>query len=279
MAHLPGTDGRRTRPDHALEQIERIASRLEARRLALFFDYDGTLTPIVRRPEDATLSDDMRSLLRELASRVVVGVISGRDLADVRRMVALDMLYYAGSHGFDVTGPDGMRMQQPDALERLPELDAAERELSDRLQGIGGAWVERKRFAIAVHYREAGSEDVPRIETAVDAVRDSRPRLRKKGGKKIYELQPDVAWDKGRAVRWLLETLDLRGADVLPVYVGDDTTDEDAFEALVRDGIGIRVGSPDEPTRAHFFVRTTDELSRFGRELLTRLDRRAGTDA
>jgi trehalose-phosphatase len=279
VAHEPGMGDRRTRPDHALEQIERIAARLEARRLALFFDYDGTLTPIVRRPEDATLSDEMRSLLRELASRVVVGIISGRDLADVRRMVALDMLYYAGSHGFDVTGPDGMRMQQPDALDHLPDLEAAGRELSDRLQGIGGAWVERKRFAIAVHYREADSEDVPTIEAAVDAVRDSRPRLRKKGGKKIYELQPDVAWDKGRAVRWLLETLGLTGADVLPVYVGDDATDEDAFEALVGDGIGIRVGSPDEPTRAHFFVRTTDELSRFGRELLTRLGRRAGHDA
>jgi trehalose-phosphatase len=255
----------------ALEEMDAIMLRLAGRRLALFLDYDGTLTPIVRRPEDAVLSDAMRTLLRELAERVTVAIVSGRDLADVQKVVGLDSLYYAGSHGFDAAGPDGMRMQQEQAQHHLPELDEAEGELRDLVAQVDGAWIERKRFAIAVHYRETAEDDVDAVEAAVDRVLDARPGLRKKGGKKIFELQPDVPWDKGRAVRWLLEQLKLATADVLPVYIGDDVTDEDAFVALSDIGLGIRVGSPDEPTAATYHLADVDELERFGRSLLNEL--------
>jgi trehalose-phosphatase len=255
----------------ALEQIDAITARLAGRRLVLFLDYDGTLTPIVRRPEEAVLSDSMRTLLRELAGRVTVAIVSGRDLADVQKMVGLETLYYAGSHGFDAAGPDGMEMQQAQAQDHLPELDAAERELNDLLAQIDGAWIERKRFAIAVHYREAAEEDVPAVEAAVDEVLEAHPQLRKKGGKKIFELQPDVPWDKGRAVRWLLEQLDLATPAVLPVYIGDDVTDEDAFAALSDTGLGIRVGSPDEPTAATYQLADVAELELFLRTLMQRL--------
>jgi trehalose-phosphatase len=270
----PGGGG--SPPRSALEEIDEITARLGERRLALFFDYDGTLTPIVRRPELATLREETRSLLRELAGRATVAVVSGRDLADVRRMVNLENLYYAGSHGFDVEGPGGIRSQQEDGLAHLPELGDAERALEEGLRGIAGAWVERKRFAIAVHFREADDRDVGAIERVVDEVLAAHPRLRRKGGKKIFELQPDVPWNKGYAVRWLLERLDLQGPDVLPVYVGDDVTDEDAFAALSDVGVGIRVGPPHEPTRAGYRLRDTAELERFIRELLRRLPPPAG---
>jgi trehalose-phosphatase len=260
----------------ARDVAARLIDELEARRLVLFFDYDGTLTPIVRRPEDATLPDAMRSLLRELATHVTVGVVSGRDLDDVRSMVALEELYYAGSHGFDVRGPGNLRMQHEEARDRLPELDAAEAELRDRLGSLNGVRVERKGFAVAVHYREADEADVAEVEAAVDDAIDRHGGLRKKGGKKIFELQPDVPWDKGRAVRWLLEQLELTGPDVLPVYVGDDETDEDAFEILSGDGVGIRVGSPDEPTRAAYHLRDPHALERLARELLARLEAEGG---
>jgi trehalose-phosphatase len=263
----------------ALEEMDAIMARLAGRRLALFLDYDGTLTPIVRRPEDAVLSESMRTLLRELAGRVTVAIVSGRDLADVQKMVGLDSLYYAGSHGFDAAGPGGMRMQQEEAQHHLPELDAAEGELRDLAAEVDGAWIERKRFAIAVHYRETAEEDVAAVEAAVDKVMDARPRLRKKGGKKIFELQPDVPWDKGRAVRWLLEQLELATPDVLPVYIGDDVTDEDAFVALADVGLGIRVGSPDEPTAATYHLADVDELERFVRNLLDGLPAPAGPRA
>jgi trehalose-phosphatase len=268
-----GGDGDPADPGASAQAVAaRLVGELEARRPVLFFDYDGTLTPIVRRPEDATLSAAMRSLLRELARHVTVGIVSGRDLADVRKMVALNELYYAGSHGFDVRGPRELRMQHEEARDRLPELDAAERELRRRLEAIDGVRVERKGFAVAVHYREADEGDVARVEAAVDDAVGRYDGLRKKGGKKIFELQPDVPWDKGRAVRWLLERLELTGPEVLPVYVGDDETDEDAFAALSGDGVGIRVGPPDEPSGADYHLRDPHELERLLRGVLARLE-------
>jgi trehalose-phosphatase len=197
--------------------------------------------------------------------------VSGRDLDDVRSMVGLDDLHFAGSHGFDVVGPGGLRMELESASEHLAELDRAERALAARLAPIRGAWVERKRFAIAIHFRESDDANTPRIEQVVDEVREAEPRLRKKGGKKIFELQPDVAWDKGHAVRWLLKRLELEGPDVLPMYIGDDVTDEDAFRALPPHGIGIRLGDPAEPTAARYYLSDTDELGRFLGALLSRL--------
>jgi trehalose-phosphatase len=271
--HTAGKEGDPADRQGSAEDVAaRLTGELAARRLVLFFDYDGTLTPIVRRPEDATLSDGMRTLLRELAKHVTVGIVSGRDLADVRQMVALDELYYAGSHGFDVRGPGGLRMQHEGARDRLPELDAAEQELRDRLETLDGVRIERKGFAVAVHYREADAGDVAVVESAVDHAIARHDGLRKKGGKKIFELQPDVPWDKGRAVRWLLEQVGLTGPDILPVYVGDDETDEDAFDALSGDGVGIRVGPPDEPTGADYHLRDPDELEGLARELLARLE-------
>jgi trehalose-phosphatase len=254
-----------------LARIDEIFDRLGDRRLALFLDYDGTLTPIVRRPEEATLTPRMREMLRRLADRVFVAIVSGRDLEDVRRMVGLEDLHYAGSHGYDVAGPDGLRMEQEGARDFLPDLDSVQRRLEADLADVAGAWVERKRFAIAVHFREAAIGDEERVERIVDEARTEHPRLRKKGGKKIFELQPDVPWDKGAAVRWLLERLDLAGPEVLPVYIGDDVTDEDAFRVLEKTGIGVRVGPSHEPTRAHYTLRDTAELETFFDHLLRRM--------
>lgn len=266
----------RETPPSALDRFDSIANRLRSSHLALFTDYDGTLTPIVNRPEAATLSEEMRSLLQALSKQVTVAVISGRDRVDVQNMVGLDNLYYAGSHGFDITGPGNMHQQQEDARASLPDLDAAENQLRDRVKSIVGAHVERKRFAIAVHYREVAESDVDRVETIIDRVLKEHPQLRKRGGKKIFELQPDVPWDKGRAVCWLLEELELNQQNVLPMYLGDDTTDEDAFQALRDRGIGIRIGAPEEPTQADYSLQTPHEVKQFFQKLLKQLSERSG---
>src|SRR6266481_8099410 len=108
----------------ALEHVQEIAGR--SHRVAVFLDYDGTLTPIVGRPENAWLSDSMRQTLRELAVRARVAILSGRDLDDVRRRVDIDSIVYGGSHGFDIAGPGGLRRQM--ATEFLPGLDVVEKE-------------------------------------------------------------------------------------------------------------------------------------------------------
>jgi trehalose 6-phosphate phosphatase len=247
----------------ALEHVQEIAGR--SGQLAVFLDYDGTLTPIVSYPQDAWLPDSMRQTLRSLAARVPVAILSGRDLNDVRGRVHVDGIVYAGSHGFDIAGAGGLRRELGAAY--LPVLDAAERELREALDEIVGAQLERKHFSVAAHYRNVNENDAFRVALAVDAVAARHRELRRIDGKKVYELLPDIDWNKGKAVLWLLETLDLVRGKVLPIYLGDDRTDEDAFRALQERGVGILVSEHSQPTAATYSLRDPQEVEQFLREV------------
>jgi alpha,alpha-trehalase len=248
---------------NALDRAAEIRARLAGKRPAVFLDYDGTLTPIVARPDLAVLSDAMRTLVQALADRCTVAIISGRDRANVERMVGLDGLVYAGSHGFDIAGPGGLRKEHERAAAYLPALDRAEERLRKELAGIAGSLVERKKFAIAVHYRLVAKEDIERVARSVESVAAEIPELRRTTGKMVFELRPRIDWDKGKAVLWLLAALGLDGKDVLPLYLGDDDTDEDAFTALAGRGIGILVTDAPRSTAAGYVLADTDEVGRF----------------
>lgn len=250
----------------ALDHVQEIAGARNC-ALAVFLDYDGTLSPIASRPEQAVLSDSMRAVLRALATKLPVAILSGRDLEDVRRRVGIDAIVYAGSHGFDIAGPRGLRRQM--ATEFLPKLDMAERELHDALDIIAGALVERKRFSIAAHYRNVNENDVPEVQRVVDAAAARHPELRRIDGKKVYELLPNVDWDKGKALLWILRTLDLesRSGGIRPIYIGDDGTDEDAFRVLGQRGVAILVSEQSQPTAASYSLSDPREVERFLRAL------------
>ena len=251
----------------ALEHIQEIGRRAD--RLAVFLDYDGTLAPIVSHPEDASLSDSMRQTLRSLAARLPVAILSGRDLDDVRGRVLVDGIVYAGSHGFDIAGAGGLRRELGDAY--LPVLDATENELREAIDDIAGAQLERKHFSVAAHYRNVNENDAGRVVQAVDAVAAKHRELRRIDGKKVYELLPDIDWDKGKAVLWLLETLEVERGKALPIYIGDDRTDEDAFRALEKHGVGILVSEHPQVTAANYCLNNTDEVERFLEKLIARL--------
>jgi trehalose-phosphatase len=251
----------------ALEHIDQIAQHGD--RLAVFLDYDGTLTPIVSHPEDAWLPESMRQTLRLLAARVPVAILSGRDLDDVRGRVHVDGIVYAGSHGFDIAGPGGLRRELGAAY--LPVLDAAEMELREALDELPGAQLERKHFSVAAHYRNVHENDWLKVAAAVDAVAGKHRELRSINGKKVYELLPDIDWNKGKAVLWLLETLELERGKAFPIFVGDDRTDEDAFSALEKRGIGILVTEQPQVTAANYRLSDADQVERFLRELIARL--------
>jgi trehalose-phosphatase len=252
----------------ALEHVEGIAGAGD-RSLAIFLDYDGTLTPIVSRPDQAVLLDSTRAILRTLAAKMPVAILSGRELKDVRKRVAIDGIVYAGSHGFDIVGPRGLRRQE--AAEFLPALDAAEKELREKLAGIAGALIERKCFSIATHYRNVNESDFPKLEQDVSEIAARHRELRRIDGKKVYDFLPDIDWDKGKAVLWLLEKLGLERPTSRPIYIGDDRTDEDAFRALKERGVGIVVSEEPRPTAASYSLKDPAEFERFLRELAATL--------
>ena len=239
--------GRSAGPASVLARWDQLAERLAGRRPAVFLDFDGTLSPIVERPEDAAILPEARRAVERLAEAAPVVVVSGRDRADVAERVGLPDLVYAGSHGFDIAGP-GVRHEAGGELPPLVERVAAE--LTEELAGVPGAQVEPKRYTVAVHYRRVAPEDLGRVEVAIRRALEANPELERAKGKMVAELRPRIDWDKGRALLYLLAALGLDGPDIVPVYVGDDVTDEDAFRALAeRSGGGIGVRVADEPAR------------------------------
>lgn len=248
---------------HAIQQLDNILQTIGDRRPVLFLDYDGTLSPIVKNPDEAQLPERTKNILRQLAEDLPVAVISGRDRADVEEKVELSNVIYAGSHGFDITGPNGLEMQYEGGEQAIPALDEAEKQLKEKLKDVEGARVERKKYAIAVHYRNVAEAAVDTVKTAVYHELDRQQKLKKGGGKKILELKPDIDWHKGRATRWLLDSLDLEGRKHIPLFIGDDVTDEDALEAIASDGIGILVGTHGEKTAASYRLENTDEVAEF----------------
>ena len=253
----------RDRRPSALERWEAITREWEGKRVAVFLDYDGTLTPIVSRPDLARISDDMRAVLRGLANVCPTIIVSGRGREDVSNLVGLDNLYYAGSHGFDIAGPADTTIRHEIGREYRPVLEEVARSFTEQFSDIDGALIEDKKFSIAVHYRLVADEDIPRMERAVDQAVAQHPRLKKAHGKKVFEVRPQLEWDKGKAVLWLLEALDLDSPEVVPLYVGDDVTDEDAFAALSDRGLGILVAEAPRETRAQLSLRDPNEVGRF----------------
>jgi alpha,alpha-trehalase len=156
----------------------------------------------------------------------------------------------------------------------LPVLDSAESRLRELIKDIPGAAVERKKYSIATHYRLVEEKDVPKVEAAVDEVLAACEGLVKGTGKKVFELKPGIDWDKGKALLWLLEALGFEIHDTLPVYIGDDTTDEDAFAVIRENGIGIVVTEgkdPAEKTSARYSLPDTPAVRTFLERLLHHL--------
>lgn len=255
---------------HALADGDELARRLENRRPAVFLDYDGTLTPIVGRPEDALISNSMREVVRELAKRCPVCVVSGRDRRVVQELMGMDDLVVAGSHGFDIWSPAGGEIQREEGAAFGDLLDDVTKQLREETSSIEGALVEPKKTSVAVHFRLVSGEERPKVKEIADKILAEHPdELKVTPGKMVYEVQPRLDWDKGKAVLYLLDALDLDRDDVVPIYIGDDITDEHAFEALAGRGIGIFVGRDDDPevagrtTAAGYVLSSVEEVERF----------------
>ncbi|MBS0010491.1 MAG: trehalose-phosphatase [Bacteroidales bacterium] len=247
------------------EQSESFTDALENKEPVFFFDYDGTLTPIINDPKKASISEKKKKLLEKLSDSNTVAVVSGRDIRDIKSFIGLDSLIYAGSHGFRISGPDGIHMIHGKAVELLPVLDRMEDELVNTLEKeIPGVSIERKHFAIAIHYRNAPPGSFSDINDHADRMIAGNDDFKKGRGKKILEIKPSLDWHKGKAVEWIMNSLDFSFPDkYVPVYIGDDLTDEDAFRTLADDGIGILVGRHSQLSAAHYHLKDVEEVNKF----------------
>ncbi len=260
----------------ALDQFEEIISRFHQKPVVVFLDYDGTLTPIVDRPNLAVLSQDTREALNLLNRHCPVGIISGRDRRDVSALVNLDSLIYAGSHGFDIAGPASLTLHHEVGTEFASTLDRVEETLRGLLRHVSGSLIERKKFSVAVHYRLVDPDDVARVENVVTRLIADRPELRRSEGKKVIEIQPRLDWDKGKALLWLLDGLKWKERRYCPVYIGDDLTDEDVFRELADRGVGIVVEHGCRFSSATYSLQNPDEVRQFLMRLRTWIATRSG---
>jgi alpha,alpha-trehalase len=246
----------------ANDNFEILAEKWRNRRIFLFLDYDGTLTPIVREFDKAFLADEMRETIRRVSTVCFTAIVSGRGMDDVKERVKIDDIYYAGSHGFEISGPDNFYYEIEKARKLIPSLDRIEKELRTNLSAVEGVKFERKKFALAIHYREAADEHVNKIKMMVDQALQNFSDISKGRGKKVIEIKPRVYWHKGKAINHLLSVFEQENDSPYLIYIGDDITDEDAF-MQIREGVGILVGNHGEPTFASYHLRDVDAVKEF----------------
>lgn len=251
---------------HANERLaDWIAARRRAGRMLVAIDFDGTISDIVPRPGDAVLLPAAADALRQLAARpdTDVAVVSGRALADVRSRVGIDEVYYAGNHGLEIEGPGVSRIHTGAAAAR-PRLEICLGQLRRSLDSAG-VDVEDKGLSLSIHYRRAPDPDAAgaRIRSELDALCAGDEQIRITAGKRVFEVRPRVDWDKGRATRFLRQSLHAAHGSLVPaLFLGDDVTDEDAFREVADEGAGIIVASePPAHTAAVAFVRTPAEAA------------------
>nr|XP_010939628.1 probable trehalose-phosphate phosphatase 6 [Elaeis guineensis] len=259
----------------ALNKFEQIISASKGKQIVMFLDYDGTLSPIVDDPDSAFMSDAMRAAVRDVARFFPTAIVSGRCRDKVYNFVRLAELYYAGSHGMDIKGPArGPRYKkakakavlfQP-ASEFLPMIDEVYKALLEKTKSVPGAKVENNKFCLSVHFRCVDEKSWSGLAEEVMAVLKEYPKLRLTQGRKVLEIKPTIKWDKGKALEFLLESLGFADCnDVLPVYIGDDRTDEDAFKVLCDrgQGFGILVSKFPKETNASYSLQEPSEVMDF----------------
>jgi trehalose 6-phosphate phosphatase len=253
--------------EHLLTAWPKIKESLEERSVLLVLDFDGTIAPIVRRPSDAFLPPKTRDLLRRLSKMdwCSLAIVSGRTLRSLKGKVRIDGIIYGGNHGARLSGP-GIDFQAP-----LAETTHVMQTIAPRLgvlrSSIKGVIIENKKESLSVHYRavaEGKAVGIPELVAATIKPFLATGLINVRAGKKVIDITPS-SWDKGKAVMWLLDrmrSLDPGNRTVLPICVGDDTTDEDAFAAIGADGLTVVVGG-DAPSRAVYYLKDTSEVHKF----------------
>jgi len=251
--------------ENLLDCWEKIKERIRGRCVFLFLDFDGTLSSIVSTPDKAVIPGRVKALLRELSCKddFKVAIISGRALADIRKRIGVKGIIYSGNHGHEVESPRiDYKMQMPRGY--LQALSNLRQELKSKLKGVNGAYFEDKGISLAVHFREASKQETSIIKTIfreTTIIPSVAKKVKIRTGKKVIEVGPPGEWNKGKMVLWLLsrQKFCVGDREIVPFYLGDDLTDEDAFMALKKEGITVLVGDR-RPSCASYYLKGPEEV-------------------
>ena len=247
---------------YLFDHLDILGERItHAPSLIVFLNYDETLATLAAAPEQTELPPGIRQTLRALArmEKVEVAVFSGRTLAEVQAIVGVPNVMLAGSHGLEIQTPESSFLE-PAALARQGTLRELADELARKLQAIAGVRIDAKSLALVIDYSQATDAQAEEIRRIVHAAlaNSSHPFVLTQAGK-TYEIRPRVYWNKKDAVQWIREQIE--GHDALPIYMGGDASDEEAFASLA-EGITIRVGIVPE-SAAQYHVNEAHEVQEF----------------
>ena len=259
--------------NHLFFQLNKLKSVLKDKFIFLFLDYDGTLTPIVESPDKAIIPRKTMEILRGLSKNphCRVAIISGRALKDIKNKIGLEGIIYAGNHGLEIDGPK-IKFKTPVSMRYMAILKKIKTILKKKLSKIKGVIVEDKGLTLSVHYRLVDIKDAWLVKTIFHetlAYYIVSNKIKIRPGKKVLEIRPPLEWDKGKIVLWLLARLKfILGKELcVPIYIGDDATDEDAFRALKGKGLTVFVGDSGK-THAKYYLKNTQEVTEFLEQIL-----------
>lgn len=231
--------------------------------LFLFFDFDGTLVPIQNDPSLCWLDKETKSYLKRIVSKgfAPVAILSGRSLKDIKKRINIKGIYYSGNHGLEISGR-GLKFIHPQAKSMIKSLKHIKDIISKAISHIPGVFIEDKYLSFTLHFRmadEKGKKKAKSIfyKTISRGFKNMPFKVLK--GKQILELAPNIEWDKGKTVHYILKNAK---QECTPLYIGDDLTDETAFLALRGQGITIRIGKS-KHTHAEYYLVAQEEIQKF----------------
>ncbi len=262
---------------YLLSNWRQFKDKIRGKKIILLLDYDGTLCPIKRTPRLAVIPHDVKALLEKLSGMLdcKLAIISGRSLEDIKNIIGIRGIIYSGNHGFEIEGPKiKFHGSIPYGYRRM--LESIKRKLHKKFNGVKGAILEDKEYSLGIHYRLASKSALSAIKKAfyeVVMVYLIKGKIKIRYGKKVFEVMPPNGWDKGKVVSWLLSRkfFSFGAKMAIPIYLGDDLTDEDAFQTLKNKGLTIFIGKP-KMSSAKYYLRNVGQVKHFLKEIIKFLE-------
>jgi trehalose-phosphatase len=254
--------------------LDTIEQQILKRKYAnLFLDFDGTIAPIAPSPDKVKIPAETLGILEKMSDykHVFLAIMTGRSFSNIKQIVNIKGMHFAANHGLEISG-----MKRGEIVPNVTGFVRTMKKISDDLNKVlltvPGAWVENKSLTASVHYRNVPSSHVTELNRLVGEITlryIEGGTIRLTRGNKVIEIRPNIAWDKGKAVRWMQKNIAKKRAS--NIYIGDDETDEDAFKVL-NPAITVKVAQDVKvKTDAEYYVNNPTEVRFFLQWLLEKL--------